>query len=377
VDFSELTVWTLVIWAIQAAVAFVVSTLLFDALHYLLHRWVQSSNPLLRTFSRWHWTHHKFLDLKMQVHPELVWPNLWMHVVPEYLTSMAGTLVFLVIFAWPPILAVALIRTVLLVLTIKEEGMDFNHMSMDRVSGKQGLLWVGPDYHAMHHVYPNNFYSSFANVFDLLFGTTCQIEGRRFLVTGASGAYGSAMKQRLERLGGIVETAKSGTDFLPNDYERMDEKLARAEVLVLAHGAKTDDCWNANYTTFVDLIDRFVAAGKGRLVPPEVWALGSEAEFHGDMGLPEMRDYAASKRAFAKRALVYYQSGDVEYRHIVPSAFTSAMGKGLLSAEAMVSYSLFFIRRGFTYVPATYTTLAFWNYFRFRWPRKANRPAQA
>jgi hypothetical protein len=100
-------------------------------------------------------------------------------------------------------------------------------------------------------------------------------------------------------------------------------------------------------------------------VPPEIWAVGSEAEFHGDMGQPELVEYAASKRAFAQRALAYYRSPEVLYRHIVPSAFTSAMGPGAMSANTAARIALFLIRRGFSYVPVTFTTLAFWNYFRF------------
>lgn len=83
------------------------------------------------------------------------------------------------------------------------------------------------------------------------------------------------------------------------------------------------------------------------------------------MGQPELADYAASKRAFARRALGYYRSEDVLYRHIVPSSFTSAMGPGPMSADTAAGIALFFIRRGFSYVPVTLTTLAFWNYFRF------------
>jgi hypothetical protein len=102
-------------WVIQGIVVFVVSTLLFDALHWLLHRWGRSKHPLLRTFSRWHWVHHQFLDRKMRVHAELVRQNLIYHVLPEYLTSMAGTLVFLFVFPWPPVAVVALLRTWMLV----------------------------------------------------------------------------------------------------------------------------------------------------------------------------------------------------------------------------------------------------------------------
>ena len=363
-------IWDIVIFLLQAALAFVASTALFDALHWILHKWERSSIPLLRTFSSWHWVHHKFLGLDMQINPAYARANIWFHILPEYLTSMAGTLVFLLVFPWPPIAAVAVIRTVMLGMTLREEGLDYNHMSMDRVGGQQGLLWVDNNYHAMHHVYPHNFFSSFANVFDMIAGTSCQIEGRRFLVTGASGAFGSAMVATLTRLGGVVETAKSGVDFTAGNYGAMQEKLLRADVLVLAHGAKTEDCWNANNVTFRELTELFIDLGKARLTPPEVWALGSEVEFHGDMGMDELKAYSASKRAFALRARDYYRSDALIYRHIVPSSFTSPMGKGAMTAQAAVSVALFFIRRGFRYVPVTLTGLALLNYFRFRFFQK-------
>jgi hypothetical protein len=95
------------------------------------------------------------------------------------------------------------------------------------------------------------------------------------------------------------------------------------------------------------------------------------------MGLPELVDYAASKRAFAQRGLSYYRSGELLYRHIVPSSFTSAMGKGAMSADTAAAMALFLIRRGFHYVPVTLTTLAFWNYFRFVRQKPAPNAAEA
>jgi hypothetical protein len=355
----------ILIFALQCALVFAVSTLLFDALHYLLHRWGKSRNPLLRTFARWHWVHHAFLDRKMRIHPQLVIRNIFFHVLPEYLTSMAGTLVFLLVLPWQPVAVIAALRTIMLVMTLKEEGMDFNHMTMPRVSGQQNLWWVGPSYHALHHIYPTNFFSSFANMFDLVFGTTCQIAGRKFVVTGANGAFGLALVGRLKRAGAEVRTLKHGVDFAPGHPERARDALEWADVLVLAHGAKAEDCMDANCTTFVELTEFFASLGRGRLTPPEVWALGSEAELHGDLGMASMRDYAQSKRAYARHARGFYASPDLIYRHVVPSAFTSAMGRGPMSAETAVSIALFFIRRGFRYVPVTLTTLAFWNYFRF------------
>ncbi|MGV8830737.1 MAG: hypothetical protein ACOH2N_02080 [Devosia sp.] len=368
------------VFLLQATLVFVVSTALFDVLHWTLHRWESSSSAVLRKLSSWHWVHHKFLGLDMQINPAFARANIWFHILPEYLTAMVGTLAFLIVFSWPPIAAVAVVRTVMLVMTLWEEGLDYNHMSMDRVGGQQGKLWVDNNYHAMHHVYPHNFFSSFANVFDLIAGTTCQIKGRRFLVTGASGAFGSAIIDQLVLAGGIVDTAKSGTDFSAGNYAAIRTKLETAEVLVLAHGAKTDDCWNANYVTFRGLTELFSEIGKSRLAPPEVWALGSEIELHGDMGIAELTAYSASKRAFASKALDFYRSNEMIYRHIVPSSFTSAMGKGAMSAATAAAIAMFFIRRDFRYVPVTFSGIAVLNYFRFRFfqkgPSDISQPAE-
>lgn len=359
-------IWTIAIWGLQALIVFAASTLLFDVVHWQLHRWTASRVALLRRFADWHEMHHRFLDRAMAIDPAYGARNISLHVWPEFATSMAGTVLFLLVFPWQPVVAVAVIRLGLFAVVLAQGGMDRHHRPMRRIRARQRLWWVGPNYHAMHHVYPEMFFSSFVKIFDLVFGTACQIEGRRFVVTGASGAFGGAMVKKLRRHGALVDVAKSGVDYRAGDVEPMRAKLARADVLVLAHGAKRDDCWNANHATFVQLIDLFVEIGRARLVPPEVWAVGSEAELHGDFGLDAMRDYAASKRAFAARAVDYYRSDEVIYRHIVPSAFASAMGWGLMSANVAASIALFFIKRGFAYVPVTLTTLAYWNYLRFR-----------
>lgn len=364
-NLGNIGVWDVVAWLVEAVVVFAVSTFIFDTIHWALHRWTKSRFALLRTFASWHHVHHRFLDGKMQVHADLAMTNFWAHLLPEFLTSAAVTALFYLAFHWIPVTAVLALHVWNFVNNIRTEGMDANHMSMDRVSGQQSLFKVNAAYHAMHHITPDNFYSSYLNVFDLLFGRSCTIRHRRFLITGASGAFGSAMKARIEALGGLVETARHGVDFAAGDVERLRPKLERADVLILAHGAKGPEAWDANYTTFSELADLFIALGKDRLVPPEIWAVGSEAELHGDMGQADLVDYAASKRAFARRALAYYRSSDVLYRHIVPSAFTSAMGPGPMSADTAVRIALFFVRRGFSYVPVTLTTLALWNYFRF------------
>lgn len=346
---------------VQSLAVFVVSSTAFDIIHWFLHRWQRSSIPLLRTFNAWHQVHHDFLGQDMQVRPELVKQNLWAHLVPEFLTSIIGTSAMVVIFPMWPVLAVVALHCVLFISRVRDEGVDVNHMSMKRLKGRRGLLAVSPSYHAMHHINPLAFYSSMLNVFDLIFGTSAQIRGKHIAVTGASGAFGGEMARQLEALGANV--IRVGRD--------LDVDLEQVDILVLAHGARggATTCFQANCRSSIELGERFIELGKDRLVPPEIWAVGSEAEIFGS------DDYAMSKRRFAEYASWHWRrSDDVTYRHIVPSAFRSKMGWAPLGARWAVWSALFWIKRGFAYVPVTYTTLALWNFFAYR-ARGAVKPA--
>ncbi len=57
------------------------------------------------------------------------------------------------------------------------------------------------------------------------------------------------------------------------------------------------------------------------------------------------------------------------------------MGPGLISGELAAKWALFLIRRGFRYVPVTYTGIALVNYFQVRLvhpagPNRGRRPAR-
>ena len=172
----------------------------------------------------------------------------------------------------------------------------------------------------------------------------------------AGGAFGAPLKALLEKEGAVV------TPLAHADFARADAQLADAEILILAHGSKEADAMLANCDSFVDLIERFRAAAQGRLVPPEVWAVGSEIEAHPAFGAVA---YAQSKRAFARHAVACFHDDRLLYRHIVPSAFTSPMGKGLISGKTAAAWALFLIKRGVRYVPVTYTGIALINYLKF------------
>jgi hypothetical protein len=220
-------------------------------------------------------------------------------------------------------------------------------------------------YHALHHVYPECYLGSYTTLFDRLMGTACQVRGRRFALTGASGAFGSALKSLLERAGAEVIPLKYGMDYTDLDYSGTDLALARADVLVLAHGTRDTAAMRVNCDSFLALIERFKRLTQDRLVPAEVWAIGSEIECHPTLGIPELQAYAASKRAFARAAARLHYDPKILYRHIVPSAFRSRMGPGLISAPTAARVALWLIRHGFRYVPVTYTGIACLNFVPF------------
>jgi hypothetical protein len=350
---------------LQAGALFVVATFVFDAIHYTLHLCLNSRHRWLRRLARPHLAHHVFFDRRLRYHDEALVPNLLHHVIPEYLTQMAVCSLAFAVLEPPAVGIVMGGFTLLSTYAMILRGKDLYHQPCPQVPVAHGTLLVGPQYHALHHVYPDSYISSYTTLFDRLMGTACQIRGRRVALTGASGAFGSALKDLVEGAGAVVMPLKYGIDYTDEDYSGADAALEDADILVLAHGAKGERAMEANCDSFLALIDRFKVQARHRQVPGEVWAVGSEIECHPAFGIPELQSYARSKRAFARQAARLMQDREILYRHIVPSAFRSRMGPGLIGARTAAAIAFWLIRRGFRYVPVTYTGIAFINYIPF------------
>jgi monoglucosyldiacylglycerol epimerase len=354
---------------LQAGVLFVVATFVFDAIHFTLHRCLESRHRWLRRLARPHLAHHVFFDRRLRFHDSAVVPNLVHHILPEYATQMAVCALAFVVLDRGAVGLVMGCFTVLSGSAAILRGKDLYHRPLPKVPVAHGTLLVRPPYHALHHVFPDSYYSSYTMLFDRLMGTACQIRGRRFALTGASGAFGSALKELLERDGATVIPLKYGVDYTDDDESGADAALAEADILVLAHGAKGERAMQANCHSFLSLIDRYKAHVRPRQVPGEVWAVGSEIECHPAFGVPELQSYARSKRAYARHAARLMGDREILYRHIVPSAFRSRMGPGLMSGRTAAAIAFGMIRHGFRYVPVTYTGIAFLNYIPFRFRR--------
>jgi hypothetical protein len=193
---------------------------------------------------------------------------------------------------------------------------------------------------------------------------------RTFALTGASGGYGTALGDALRQRGANVMPLHYGPDWNYDNLNRCQEALTNADVLVLAHGTMMDHTMEANCTSFKNFIGTYRRLRSEQSTSSEVWALGSEIEFHPAPDIDYVRRYLESKRAYAKWASKLYwesQTGSFIYRHIVPAAFPSKMSTfGLMSARTAVRMTLYLISRDWRYVPVTYTGIAFLNYFKFR-----------
>ncbi|UNI24152.1 hypothetical protein JDV02_009925 [Purpureocillium takamizusanense] len=233
------------------------------------------------------------------------------------------------------------------------------------------MLYVGPQYHAMHHLDPQNYFGSTLRLVDWIIGSAVSLRGRRVAMTGSNGALGQALTHRLnlEHVK-CIESLRFGIEWSYDTYAALAPILADTDILILAHGSKDcEDPVRANCESAVAIIELFRRIRPPSLKPealPEVWYVGSEAELHGAWSR-RMQPYTEAKRAFVPFARAYYDNKTIIYRHIVPAAFRSSMGPALVTAHWAAAVALWWIKRGARYVPVTYTGFAYANYFRFKY----------
>ena len=350
---------------IETVIVFLISTIVFDVVHFLLHQCLKSNHKWLRSIGRLHSIHHRFFPFSLKIQTECTQANLLYHVFFEYSVQVGGILLCYLFFSPLVILLALVAETLLFILICLSRGVDLHHKPYDKLPAYRGGLFVSADYHALHHIYPNQFFSGYIKIFDYLFGTGMPLAGKRIAMTGASGALGSNMKKLLEKEGAIVTPFKFGVDYDYHNYEKLSAPLAQTDILLLCHGSKYDFAQQANCDSYISIIELFKSSRPQRRVPLEVWATGSEIECHPCFGIKKIQVYARSKRNYAKAARSYYHDRDIQYRHLVHSAFTSRMGMGLMSAKFAARLTLFLLKRGFKYIPVTYTGFAYLNYFRF------------
>lgn len=373
---------SLLAFVVSFSYLYLMGTLVFDTVHWLLHKWSRSPWRFLRWLSYCHQFHHLYYNRSLKFNDRYSRQNAWIALPLEMLCkvfgSIAGWLLARHLMAYnqqtidtAPLLVASGIEIIRTLVVIAMSGRDSNHIALDTVPKDHSWLFVGPEYHALHHVHPERYMGSMVKVFDWVAGTAYSLRGKRIILTGGSGAFGCAIEKQLLSEG--VEDIKKlhfGKDWTHHDVSGVSHFLEKSDILILAHGTKGRDAMDANCKSTMRLIELFLerkAVGNTRQskTVPEIWYVGSEIEIHPAWGNPEMQRYSASKRAFLPYARALYDDPRVIYRHIVPAAFESSMGKAIVSPDWAARVALWWIHRGAYYVPVTYTGLAFLNFFKF------------
>jgi hypothetical protein len=353
----------------------------FDVVHYLLHRCSKSTYRFIRKISDIHQVHHLYFNRRLEFNYKYHWHNLFVEIPLELMCQFIGS-----VLAWLIVRAlggngvgklprealdvVLLVQAVRVLVVMAEQGHDSNHISYATVPKDPNWIIVGPEYHALHHVHPECYMGSAFRIFDWGMGLNSALPSKRVTITGATGAFGRAIKKELQREGVIcIQELKFGQDWSYDNYDKAIPTLANTDVLILAHGSKGPDALHANCHSAIALIDLFRQHRKSRpgftLSIPEIWYTGSESELHLSWGIPKMERYSHSKRAFLPTARRLYDDPAIQYRHLVLAAFQSPMGKAIVSADWSAKVAMWWIRRGARYVPVTYTGMAYLNMLKF------------
>lgn len=226
----------------------------FDGVHWLLHRMLRSRYGWARWLATPHAVHHAWIDRKLATNWELQSANVWCHIVPEYLTQLVFSGLVLVVLPPPFAGVLVLLQTVVFLGILSARGRDVNHRPAARIDAHPMGWRTPPAYHALHHVWPDAYFSAYTKVVDRIVGGGTQIAERRFAWDGRDSMLGDALRKEVEgQLGRSVPSCEGWSD---------------ADVLVLLDAA----------SPLAIPVEAFIEATRDRQLPPEVWALRARAD---------------------------------------------------------------------------------------------------
>lgn len=360
-------------------------SLFFDVVHYMLHRCKKSSHPLFQRLARVHRYHHLYFTRHMQFDRKYLRKNQFQALPLELALQIIGTILGYIFSAlvtpsalvWIKpshlwyIIGIQVTRTAFVIIT---SGRDSNHLVYKIAPKDPSWIFVGPEFHSLHHVYPDRYIGSFIKLLDWICGTAYSFRGKRFVITGANGGFGQAIVAELEREGvNSIHTLDSGTDWEHDNFENAVPLLSNSDVLILAHGLEDQDEVQSNCKSAIRLVKLFkkhkITKHAGPTLP-EVWYVDNEKGVHLSRGDRQIPHCSQSQRELLQHARSFYDDPDILYRHIVPSSFCSIMKSGVQSTAVQdATYAMWWIRRGARYVSGPCIGAAGLKYFRFIFSR--------
>ncbi|RAL08263.1 uncharacterized protein BO97DRAFT_461770 [Aspergillus homomorphus CBS 101889] len=365
---------------------YLAGTVFFDWMHFLLHRWSRSQWRFLRLLSRYHQYHHLYYGRLLQFNPKYTRQNTRIALPLELLCQMLGNVVGWLV-AWTimmgrtecidrrALLIVLVIQAGRSLVVILNDGKDSNHISYDTVPKDWSWSFVGPEYHALHHRYPDRYMGSAIKLFDWVAGTAYSLRGKVVVMTGGSGEFGQAIEKQL-----LAEGVRSihkpviGKSWTRQAATRLMPMLDQADILILANCTGGMEDMESDCTLTIRLIQQFLAqkaAQKGKVLP-EIWYISSEAECLTRGATERGQESVPTEQSFLPYARSLYRSSELVYRHIVPSLWKTSTGRTVISPEKIVRAMLWWVRRGAYFVPVTYTGIAYLQFLAFQFGAAAD-----
>jgi hypothetical protein len=266
---------SIVIHLAHVLALFLVSTVAFDVIHVLLHRFAGSRSVWMRALGKLHVRHHRFVDQNLDVHEEYTADNLRWHVIPEFLTQSALSLCLFWLVSREVILGTMAIQILVFLLILYARGQDLNHRPIASLRAAQPSWFCVPAYHALHHAYPETHFSSWIKLLDYVLHTGGACAGRRVAFAMPPNAFTAALVEELTARG----VAEIAAFKLPTDAEssqRLVTNLRALDILILDAYALGGGA--------VAWIECFARAAAGRKLPPEVWVLSLETSAAASAG---------------------------------------------------------------------------------------------
>ena len=245
---------------------------------------------------------------------------------------------------------------------VRDWGVDDNHVSYtDAVPKDPNTLIVGPEFHALHHVDPNNYFSSWLRVMDWIIGSAASIRNRNITILHSGDGIGPAIYQEL-----ILEKVKSirapgfGTDWTYKDSSKLTPFLEDTDILIIAcssrETAKSSDTAFQHFTaTVIDLFNRTRRPRPGPSLLPEVWHVSKTANLFDFTSAAQSPASELAGPSLSPRVQAGFKDETFLYRCIVSSTMETP---GETLAWLTAKMVLLCIRRGATYIPANHLDFA-------------------
>ena len=248
-------IFPILITAVQVICAILVGSFVYDIMHYMCHQ--SPKNSFLKRIASYHLVHHSFYGRALKYVDSKMEANRNQHIILECVAFLLGASLFSIFtlnwISW--LIACGLIIAKCGYEYI-HEGKDYQHRELETVPAVKGLassIFVGGNYHALHHIYPEAYFSSVLGLFDFVFGKLAYFKTKKIHFDIQDSHFTETLQETV--LGAGAKLSETNI----------------ADILVISKNkdtkAKIDAFYEANKST------------AKKKIAPEVWVIGHDVDY--------------------------------------------------------------------------------------------------